>query len=44
MSDFRALVLGEADRKVSAAFETLTDADLPEGDVLVCVSYSTLNY
>jgi acrylyl-CoA reductase (NADPH) len=44
MSDFRALVLREADRKVSAAFETLTEADLPEGDVLVRVSYSTLNY
>jgi acrylyl-CoA reductase (NADPH) len=44
MSDFRALVLREADRKVSAAFETLTEADLPEGDVLVRVSHSTVNY
>ena len=44
MSDFRALVLREADRKVTAAFETLTEADLPEGDVLVRVSHSTLNY
>ncbi|MDA1308860.1 MAG: oxidoreductase [Proteobacteria bacterium] len=44
MSDFRALVLREADRKVSAAFETLTEADLPKGDVLVRVSHSTLNY
>jgi acrylyl-CoA reductase (NADPH) len=44
MSDFRALVLREANRKVTAAFETLTEADLPEGDVLVRVSHSTLNY
>jgi acrylyl-CoA reductase (NADPH) len=44
MSDFRALVLREADRKVSAAFETLSEADLPEGDVLVQVSHSTVNY
>ena len=44
MSDFRALVLREVDRTVSATFETLTEADLPEGDVLVRVSHSTLNY
>lgn len=44
MSDFRALVLREADRKVSAAIETLTEADLPDGDVLVRVSHSTVNY
>jgi acrylyl-CoA reductase (NADPH) len=44
MSEFRALVLREADRKVSATFETLTEADLPEGDVLVRVSHSTVNY
>jgi acrylyl-CoA reductase (NADPH) len=44
MTDFRALVLREADRKVSAAFETLKDADLPDGDVLVRVSHSTVNY
>ena len=44
MSEFRALVLREADRKVSAALETLTEADLPEGDVLVRVSHSTVNY
>ena len=44
MSSFRTLVLREADRKVSAAFETLTEADLPDGDVLVRVSHSTVNY
>ena len=42
---FRALVLRESDdRKVSSAIETLTTDDLPEGDVLVRVGYSTLNY
>lgn len=44
MSDFRALVLREADRKIAVAFETLTEADLPDGDVLVRVSHSTVNY
>lgn len=44
MSNFRALVLREADRKVSAAIETLSDDGLPEGDVLVRVSHSTVNY
>ena len=44
MSDFRALVLREADRKIVVAFETLTEADLPDGDVLVRVSHSTVNY
>ena len=44
MSTFRALVLREADRKVSAAIETLNDEDLPEGEVLVRVSHSTVNY
>lgn len=44
MSEFRALVLREADRKVSSAIETLSEADLPDGDVLVRVGYSTLNY
>jgi acrylyl-CoA reductase (NADPH) len=44
MSSFRALVLREADRKVSASIEALTDDDLPEGDVLVRVSHSTVNY
>ena len=44
MSEFRALVLREADRKVTAAFETLNETDLPEGDVLVRIGYSTVNY
>ena len=44
MTQFRALVLREADRKVNSAIETLSEVDLPEGDVLVRVAYSTLNY
>lgn len=45
MSAFRALVLREAgEGGVSAAVETLTEADLPEGDVTVRVLRSTLNY
>src|SRR3954464_1132083 len=41
---FRALVLTQADRKVSGALETLDDSRLPPGDVTVQVEYSTLNY
>lgn len=42
---FRALVLREAEGGgVTAGFETLTDADLPDGDVTVDVAYSDLNY
>ena len=43
--NFRALVLRESGEKSYAAhLETLTEADLPEGDVLVSVAYSDLNY
>lgn len=41
---FSALVLDEADGKVSATIKALSDDDLPEGDVTVRVCYSTLNY
>src|SRR5471030_1466311 len=41
---FRALVLTQADRKVSVSIETLDEAKLPAGDVTVAVEYSTLNY
>jgi acrylyl-CoA reductase (NADPH) len=41
---FRALMLTQADRKVSGAIETLDDSRLPAGDVTVAVEYSTLNY
>ncbi|SOD96503.1 MDR family oxidoreductase [Caenispirillum bisanense] len=44
-NEFRALVLTKGDDgTVTAAFETLTDDALPEGDVTVRVSHSTLNY
>ena len=42
---FRALLLTQDDdRKTHHQFETLTLDDLPEGDVLVKVQYSSLNY
>jgi acrylyl-CoA reductase (NADPH) len=41
---FPALLLSEAEGKVSQALTTLSDADLPEGDVTVAVEYSTVNY
>lgn len=43
-TSFNALVLHEDDRKVSAAFETLENDRLPEGDTTVAVMYSSLNY
>ena len=45
MSDqFPALVLNEADRKVTGEIKTLTANDLPDGDVTVAVEYSGVNY
>jgi acrylyl-CoA reductase (NADPH) len=41
---FRALLLEEKDGKVSASFPTLEESALPQGDVTVDVSHSTLNY
>ncbi len=41
---FNALVLTEADGAVQSAIKELTNNDLPDGDVLVSVAYSTLNY
>lgn len=41
---FRAFVLEERDGKVEGAVRTLDERALPEGDVLVRVSHSTLNY
>lgn len=41
---FRALVLEEADKKVSASIQELDESQLPDGDVTVAVSHSTLNY
>ena len=41
---FRALVLEEADKKISASIQQLNQEQLPDGDVTVAISYSTLNY
>jgi acrylyl-CoA reductase (NADPH) len=41
---FRAVVLEEQDGKVSGSVRTLSDTDLPEGDVTVDIEYSDLNY
>lgn len=46
-NEFRALLLSEADRKVSHAFETLSNDRLPDSpdfDVTIAVEYSSLNY
>ncbi|HKX10854.1 MAG TPA: MDR family oxidoreductase [Stellaceae bacterium] len=44
MSEFRALLLREAEGKVAAKIERLSEMALPGGDVMVDVEYSTLNY
>lgn len=45
MSDtFSALVIRSSDAGQSAAIEQLAETDLPGGDVLVDVAYSSLNY
>jgi len=41
---FTALVLREGDDGPEGAIEQLTDADLPDGDVIVAIEYSSLNY
>jgi acrylyl-CoA reductase (NADPH) len=42
---FKALVVDKDDEgKTSAAIKTISEADLPEGNVTVAVEYSTVNY
>jgi acrylyl-CoA reductase (NADPH) len=41
---FNALVLDQADDKVTASIKRLDEAALPDGDVTVDIAYSTLNY
>jgi acrylyl-CoA reductase (NADPH) len=41
---FSALVLSEADGAVSGEIRTLSDGDLPDGDVTVRIDYSDINY
>jgi len=44
-NQFTAIVLEEDDNhKITAGLQTLPNERLPEGDVTVCVDYSTLNY
>jgi acrylyl-CoA reductase (NADPH) len=44
MSEFTALVLREADGRITPRIEHVDVAALPAGDVTVAVEYSTLNY
>ena len=45
MSDtFKALVLTQEDGKTVSSIKQLSNDDLPEGDVLLAVDYSSLNY
>lgn len=44
MSEVKAFVLRESDKKITGAVEMLDESRLPEGDVVVDVQYSTLNY
>ena len=45
MSDtFKALVLTQEDGKTVSTLKQLGNDDLPEGDVLLAVDYSSLNY
>ncbi|MGH1461041.1 MAG: MDR family oxidoreductase [Neptuniibacter sp.] len=41
---FKALVLNQEDGKTSSAVQELQLSDLPEGEVLIKVDYSSLNY
>jgi acrylyl-CoA reductase (NADPH) len=41
---FKALMLEEKDGKVASSIQQVDEARLPEGDVTVAVSHSTLNY
>ena len=43
-SRFKALVLEQQDRQLTAAIRTLGVEDLPAGDVLVKVEYSSINF
>jgi len=43
-SGFTALVLDEAEGKITSSIKTLEDGALPDGDVTVSVAYSDLNY
>jgi acrylyl-CoA reductase (NADPH) len=44
MSTFKALLLEKNESGVTATLKELAESDLPAGEVLVSVAYSTLNY
>lgn len=45
MSDtFKALVLTEQGNRTISSIQQLSDSDLPEGDTLLAIKYSSLNY
>lgn len=44
MPQFRGLLITKQDGQQSVSVQTLQRADLPEGEVTVCVAWSTLNY
>jgi len=44
VEEFRAYRIDQKDGKIVAGFQTLTTADLSDGDVLIRVSHSTINY
>jgi acrylyl-CoA reductase (NADPH) len=44
MQAFKALVASKAEKGTDLAWRELTEADLMEGDVVVAVSHSTVNY
>jgi acrylyl-CoA reductase (NADPH) len=41
---FRALIVDQIDGSVEASLQTLKRETLPEGEVLIKVAYSSLNY
>ncbi|MFQ1947763.1 hypothetical protein ACK35A_20285 [Aeromonas veronii] len=41
---FSALVINKRDGRTVASIEQLDESQLPEGEVLVAVEYSSLNY
>jgi NADPH2:quinone reductase len=44
VEEFRAYRIDQQDGKIVAGFENLTTADLSDGEVLIKVSHSTINY
>jgi putative YhdH/YhfP family quinone oxidoreductase len=44
MDDFQALIARQGDDGITAAVETLTESDLPPGEVTIRVAYSSVNF